>query len=130
MKVNSRVILGIIVTLCLVAFIPSTAYARSGTVKVSFYGGGGPKECGRNRTCQGSLTANGEVFDMNKVSVAHKTLPFGTKVQFCLKKKCLVAKVNDRGPFVEERDYDLSKKAADILGIDGVTVVKAKVLGI
>lgn len=133
MKVNPRVVLGIIITFIIVAFVPSSVYARgenSGHVVVSYYGGGGPHECGKNRRCHGSLTACGQVFNMHKVSVANKSLACGTKVQFCNERKCLVAEVTDRGPFIQGRQYDLSWKAAKQLGISGVATVKAKVLGI
>lgn len=67
----------------------------------------------------GRLTANGERFDMNALTAAHKTLPFGTHVQvesYSTGKKVLV-RINDRGPFIGGRIIDLSKAAARELGI-------------
>lgn len=137
MNVKFKVILGIIVTYVCVAFIPGSIYAAdvksNGRVKVSFYGGGGPNECGPNRTCHGSKTACGQTFDMHKVSVAHESLPCGTKVQFCHQGNCLIAKVNDSGNFEKlGRQYDLSRKAAEKLGIInvGTAFVEAKVISI
>ena len=131
MKVELRVMLGIIVTYVIVAFVPSNVFAGSNIkhATVSYYGGGGPNECGRSRPCHGSLTACGQVFNMYKVSVANKSLPCGTKVQFCRDDKCLVARVTDRGPFVLGRDYDLSWQAAKQLGISGVSTIEVKVIG-
>ncbi|MDR0882718.1 MAG: septal ring lytic transglycosylase RlpA family protein [Candidatus Adiutrix sp.] len=62
----------------------------------------------------GRKTANGEVYDMNKVSAAHKTLPLGTwvEVKNLENKKSLVTRINDRGPFVAGRVIDLSREAA------------------
>lgn len=62
----------------------------------------------------GRRTANGEVYDMNKVSAAHKTLPLGTwvEVKNLNNKKALVMRINDRGPFIAGRVIDLSREAA------------------
>jgi len=62
----------------------------------------------------GRRTANGEAYDMNKVSAAHKTLPLGTwvEVKNLNNKKTLVMRINDRGPFVKGRVIDLSREAA------------------
>lgn len=68
---------------------------------------------------QGRLTANGERFDMNELTAAHKTLPFGTHVQVKSNRtgKAVVVRINDRGPFVGGRIIDLSRAAAQQLGI-------------
>jgi len=78
-------------------------------------------------------TANGEVFDMDLVSAAHKTLPLPSIVEVTdldTGKKIKV-RVNDRGPFVEGRIIDLSKGAAEKLGIyrKGVARVRVRYLG-
>jgi rare lipoprotein A len=67
----------------------------------------------------GNLTANGEVYDMNGISAAHKTLPFGTLVRVIDREtgRSIVVRINDRGPFVEGRIIDLSKGAAEKLGM-------------
>jgi len=63
-------------------------------------------------------TANGEVFDMYKVSAAHKTLPLPSRVRVTNleNKKSIILRVNDRGPFAKNRIIDLSMRAAEILG--------------
>ena len=67
----------------------------------------------------GNYTANGEIYDMNGISAAHKTLPFGTIVRVVDLEtgKSVVVRINDRGPFVVGRIIDLSKGAAEKLGI-------------
>ncbi len=67
----------------------------------------------------GNLTANGEVYDMNGISAAHKTLPFGTMVRVVDLEtgRSIVVRINDRGPFVEGRIIDLSRGAAEKLGM-------------
>jgi rare lipoprotein A len=74
----------------------------------------------------GRLTSSGEVFDTNEMTAAHKTLPFGTmvKVTNLDNGKTAIVKINDRGPFVEGRIIDLSRAAADALGMVGQGVAK------
>ena len=62
----------------------------------------------------GQTTANGETYDMNEATAAHKTLPFETWVRvYSLDTgKQTRVRINDRGPFVEDRIIDLSRKAA------------------
>jgi len=66
----------------------------------------------------GKKTASGEIFDMNKLSAAHKTLALPTKVMVENPKtgKAAIVKVNDRGPYVKTRVMDLSRGAAKDLG--------------
>jgi len=82
----------------------------------------------------GRLTANGEVFDMNGISAAHRYLPFGTIVRVTNKtnQKSIVVRINDRGPFVDDREIDLSLGAAKELGFvdQGTCPVTIEVLGI
>ena len=61
----------------------------------------------------GRTTASGERYNMNALTAAHKTLPFGTKVKVTNKKngKSVVVKINDRGPFIKGRVIDLSRAA-------------------
>jgi rare lipoprotein A len=68
---------------------------------------------------QGNKTANGEIFDTNKLTAAHKTLPFNTMVRVTNLEngKSVIVKINDRGPFVEGRIIDLSRKGAEELGM-------------
>ena len=67
----------------------------------------------------GRKTANGETFDMNALTAAHRTLPFGTKVKVKNTKnnKTVVVRINDRGPFKDNRIIDLSLAAAKQLGM-------------
>ncbi|MEN6669590.1 septal ring lytic transglycosylase RlpA family protein [Psychrobacter sp. B38] len=62
----------------------------------------------------GKRTASGSIFNMNSLTAAHRTLPFGTKVQVTNKKtkESVVVKITDRGPFISGRILDLSKAAA------------------
>ncbi len=66
----------------------------------------------------GRKTASGEIFDMNKLTAAHLTLPFGTRVLVEDPKtgNTVIVKVNDRGPYVKTRVMDLAKEGARELG--------------
>ena len=81
---------------------------------------------------EGRPTASGEKYKHNKLTAAHKTLPFGTVIKVTNLKngKSVTVKVNDRGPFVEGRIVDLSKSAAEQLDfiIDGLTRVKVEIV--
>src|SRR5690606_38360658 len=61
----------------------------------------------------GRKTANGEIFDNNRLTAAHKTLPFGTKVKVTnlANDKSVIVTINDRGPYIKGRKIDLSKAA-------------------
>jgi rare lipoprotein A len=78
-------------------------------------------------------TANGEVFDMELITAAHKTLPLPSIVEVTDLEtgKKLRVRVNDRGPFVSGRIIDLSKGAAQKLGIyrKGVARVRVRYIG-
>lgn len=65
----------------------------------------------------GRKTASGEIYNMNAMTAAHKTLPFGTKVKVVSKVngKSVVVRINDRGPFTKKRIIDVSKAAAQQL---------------
>jgi rare lipoprotein A len=80
----------------------------------------------------GYKTANGETFDPNLLTAAHRTLPFGTKLRVTNEKtgKSVVVRVNDRGPFIPGRELDLSYSAAETLGMveQGVGKVQMTVL--
>jgi rare lipoprotein A len=66
----------------------------------------------------GKKTANGDKFDPNKYSVAHRTLPFGTMLRLTNVKtgNTIEAVVNDRGPFVRDKEIDVSRGGAQALG--------------
>ncbi|MGU9962297.1 MAG: septal ring lytic transglycosylase RlpA family protein [Candidatus Puniceispirillales bacterium WSBS_2018_MAG_OTU23] len=80
----------------------------------------------------GKLTANGEIFDPELVSAAHKTLPMPSAVRVINLEngKSLVVRVNDRGPFVSGRIIDLSRAAAHLLGFkkQGIARVRVQIL--
>jgi len=69
----------------------------------------------------GQPTSSGETFDMNDLTAAHRTLPFGTRVEvFCeATGRTVEVRINDRGPFIPGRIIDLSYKAAADLAIAG-----------
>jgi rare lipoprotein A len=94
-----------------------TAYEQEGLA--SWYGG----------KFQGRQTANGEIFDTNKFTAAHKTLAFGTvvKVTHLENGKSTVVRINDRGPFIPGRIIDLSRAAAAAIGLAGKGVAKVRV---
>jgi len=81
---------------------------------------------------QGSTTASGVTYDKNKMTGAHKTLEFGTKVRVTRldNKKSVVVTINDRGPFIKGRIVEVSSAAAKKIGllVDGVTEVTLDVL--
>lgn len=79
----------------------------------------------------GRQTANGERFDQNEMTAAHKTLPFGTWVRVTNRAtgRSVVVRINDRGPYVGGRAIDLSRGAARAVGCAGVCRVELKVGG-
>lgn len=70
----------------------------------------------------GDKTANGEHFDGTSLTAAHKTLPFNSVFRFHRGGKSIVVRINDRGPFVPGREFDLSAKAAEAIDLDQVGV--------
>lgn len=74
-------------------------------------------------------TASGELFDSSGLTMAHPTLPFGTHVRVTNVRngRSVVVRVNDRGPFVGTRIADLSRAAAEQLGMLRRGVVKARI---
>ncbi len=80
----------------------------------------------------GRTTANGERYNMNEMTAAHKTLPFGTKVRVTNQRtgKAVTVRINDRGPYAGNRVIDLSRGAAQAVGMisQGVARVKIEVL--
>jgi rare lipoprotein A len=81
---------------------------------------------------EGHLTASGEKYRHAKLTAAHKTLPFGTRVRVTHlgNHRTVEVVINDRGPYVEGRVIDLSKSAAEALGFinDGLAEVKIEVI--
>jgi len=80
----------------------------------------------------GRPTASGEIFDINKMTAAHKKLKFGTYVRVTNLKngKTVKVKINDRGPFVKGRVIDLSPAAARKIDMmkDGIVDVEVEIL--
>lgn len=81
----------------------------------------------------GRKTSNGEIYDMYKMTAAHKTLPLGVSVRVTNRRngRQAVVRVNDRGPFVAGRVIDLSYAAAKQLGVvgPGTAPVRIEALG-
>ena len=105
----------------------STAASRGGSLvagtrvgHASWYGPG----------FHGRRSANGERFDQNALTAAHKTLPFGTLllVTNLRNKKSVLVRINDRGPYIPGRMLDLSAAAAKTIGISGVGEVRIDIL--
>ncbi|MFI7204160.1 septal ring lytic transglycosylase RlpA family protein [Micromonospora aurantiaca (nom. illeg.)] len=69
--------------------------------------------CGASFYAEGQMTANGETFNPDALTAAHKTLPFNTKVRVTnpANGKSVVVRINDRGPFIDGRCLDLSRAA-------------------
>ena len=97
----------------------SVEYINRGTIKASWYG---PK-------FHGKITANGEIYDQMALTAAHKSLSFGTLLKVTNPKngRSVIVRINDRGPYIEGRDLDLSKGAAIELGILRKGVARLKI---
>ena len=92
----------------------------AGSCPMSYYGGGDGFD--------GRKTANGEIFDTSKLTAAHKTLPFGSKVKITntANGKSVTVRVNDRGPYHGNRCFDLSKAAMEAVGGVGAGQINGK----
>ena len=79
----------------------------------------------------GRPTASGEPYDPAALTAAHRTLPFGTLVEVSREGRKVVVRINDRGPFAKKRIIDLSRRAAEELGMirAGVARVTVRVVG-
>ena len=82
----------------------------------------------------GRHAANGEIYDMEQLTAAHRTLPFGTRVRVVnlRNERAVEVRINDRGPFVEGRIIDLSKAAARAVDLitPGIAAVRVEVIGV
>jgi rare lipoprotein A len=78
---------------------------------------------------QGQRTASGERFDQAELTAAHRRLPFGTRVQVTnlTNQRSVVVRVNDRGPHSRSRLIDLSRAAAEQLGMIGSGTARVRV---
>jgi rare lipoprotein A len=111
--------------IALILFMACTAvwsHAQTQTGKASFYAD----------RFEGQPTASGEKYKKNKLTAAHKTLPFGTKVRITniANGNTVEVVINDRGPYVDGRIVDVSLEAAEQLGFvsQGITDVKLEVI--
>ncbi|HVZ00847.1 MAG TPA: septal ring lytic transglycosylase RlpA family protein [Dongiaceae bacterium] len=77
----------------------------------------------------GKSTANGEVFDQNSLTAAHKTLPMPTLVRVTNLEngRSIEVRINDRGPFVNNRIIDLTRRGAQLLGFEGQGTARVRV---
>jgi rare lipoprotein A len=100
---------------CLTLFSSCGKYTTEAG-KASYYGDG----------FNGKQTANGETFNENDLTAAHKTLPFNTtvKVKNTANGKTVTVRINDRGPFVKGRIIDLSEAAAKKIDMVNAGVVQ------
>lgn len=80
----------------------------------------------------GQRTASGEIYDMNELTAAHRTLPFQTWVRVTNLENNLITtvRINDRGPFIEGRIIDLSRAAAEVIDVlgPGTALVRLEVV--
>jgi hypothetical protein len=78
----------------------------------------------------GNMTASGELFDPEGYTAAHRTMPFGTRLLVSHNGNSVVVTVNDRGPYADGIDIDLSQAAADTVGMTqlGIAPVEVDVL--
>lgn len=124
---NSEVIMTMIVQKLTKIIIPSlmilgismvyVAPARAQSGIASIYSGG--------------RTANGEFAHAGRMTAAHRSLPFGTRVKVTHRKtgRSVVVRINDRGPFIRGRVIDVTPAAARALGFNGLAPVTLAVLG-
>lgn len=103
-------------------YYPKVDYEYTETGIASWYG----------PNFHGKKTANGEVFDMNMVSAAHRTLPLPSFVRVTNlgSGRAINVRINDRGPFAHGRIIDLSRRAAQLLGFEraGTAPVRVEIL--
>lgn len=109
--------------LLLLMLTPSQVYAETHMMRASWYG----------EEFRGETMANGEVFNPDNPSIAaHRSLPFGTILRLKNPKngKALSVIIMDRGPYIDGRSLDLSRKAAEKLGFleEGVAPLEVKIL--
>jgi rare lipoprotein A len=100
-------------------YTPRADYNYDETGTASWYGPGFDQHA----------TADGEIYDMNQLSAAHKTLPLPSVVQVTNLQngRSLQLRVNDRGPFVDGRIIDLSRRAAQLLGFETIGTAQVRV---
>jgi rare lipoprotein A len=122
-SITSMTLLLLMITMPAMASVkPATGSVQSGLA--SYY----------HDSLHGNQTASGQIYDKNRVSAAHKTLPLGTRVRVTDldSGRSLVVRINDRGPFVKGRIIDLSRRAAAELDMlqRGLAKVRLEVLSL
>jgi rare lipoprotein A len=102
-----------------VVYTPAEDYTYDETGIASWYG----------PDFHGLRTANGELYDMNQVTAAHKTLPMPSlaRVTNLTNGRQIIVRVNDRGPFARGRILDLSRRGAQLLGFEKAGTAKVRV---
>lgn len=100
-------------------YYPAVNYGYNETGIASWYG----------PNFHGKMTANGERFDENELTAAHKTLPLPSIVRVTNLEngRSLIVRVNDRGPYAHSRIIDMSKRSAELLGFKNKGVAKVRV---
>ncbi|MFC5354663.1 septal ring lytic transglycosylase RlpA family protein [Azospirillum himalayense] len=100
-------------------YYPAEDYSYSETGIASWYGPGFHQK----------VTANGEVYDQNELTAAHKTLPMPSLVRVTNldNGRSLVVRINDRGPYANGRIIDMSRRGAQLLGFEGTGTAKVRV---
>ncbi|UTC65259.1 septal ring lytic transglycosylase RlpA family protein [Treponema sp. OMZ 788] len=113
-----KAILMLILSLSFTLFLTAQGGIISEETYASYYG----------EAFNGRPTASGEIFDMYSYTAAHKTLPFGTLVEVTNLEngRRVIVRINDRGPFVENREIDVSKAAATALDMLSHGVVRVR----
>ena len=98
---------------------PAAASEYDRTGKASWYG----------KRYHGRTTASGVPYDMHAMTAAHRSLPFGTRVRVTnlANRRSVVLTINDRGPYAGRRIIDVSRRAAEILGMVTAGVVRVRV---
>ena len=102
-------------TIALLALTLFATPSFSYTAKASWY------DCCRR-------TANGERFNPNGLTAAHKKYRFGTRLKITYHSRSVIVRINDRGPFIRGREIDLSRGAARAIGCHGVCLVNIQKL--
>jgi rare lipoprotein A len=102
-----------------VTYVPAVDYHYDETGIASWYG----------PDFDGKFTANGELYDMNQVTAAHKTLPMPSlcRVTNLDNGRQIIVRVNDRGPYARGRIMDMSRRAAQLLGFEKGGTAKVRV---
>jgi rare lipoprotein A len=107
--ISAVLALGVATSVSIASAKGRTSGVKATSGSASWYGG----------QFHGRKTANGERYNMNGLTAAHRSLPFGTKVRVTNRKngKSVVVRINDRGPYVGKRVIDLSRGAAQAVSM-------------